>query len=399
MQVSYFETARYQVPPGVPAEWPVPPGAYDPDAGAQAYQGMVDRVQYVEELGFDWVSVSEHHYSPRILTPNTAVSASYIAARSKKIKIAVLGPIVSQSNPVQVAEELAMLDNLAQGRLVVGLLRGTTNEYLTFGLNPEEARERTTEGMELFLKAWTEPQPFGWQGRHFQYRTVSVWPRPLQQPLPPIYSLGTSRESCELAARHHIGLGVSFAPFSVVAKSTRYYREECQHFGWEPTPEQMLYRANILLAETDEEAQELLEKQRKGPAPFPMRAGVRDALLKLDTRNVAGEPRTPARRRRIADLVLWQSRHGRRADQALSRGGRRRRARSCLPEPRRSRYGTADAIARALCREGIAAHPGSLSATMRYSSPSPKRGSRAPSQVLEHWIPAFAGMTTSGAGP
>jgi alkanesulfonate monooxygenase SsuD/methylene tetrahydromethanopterin reductase-like flavin-dependent oxidoreductase (luciferase family) len=232
MQVSYFETARYQVPPGLPAEWPVPPAAYAPDAGAQAYQGMVDRVQYVEELGFDWVSVSEHHYSPRILTPNTAVSASYIAARSKKIRIAVLGPIVSQSNPVQVAEELAMLDNLAQGRLVVGLLRGTTNEYLTFGLNPSEARERTTEGMELFLKAWTEPQPFGWQGRHFQYRTVSVWPRPLQQPLPPIYSLGTSRESCELAARHHIGLGVSFAPFPVVAKSTKYYREECRHYGW-----------------------------------------------------------------------------------------------------------------------------------------------------------------------
>jgi alkanesulfonate monooxygenase SsuD/methylene tetrahydromethanopterin reductase-like flavin-dependent oxidoreductase (luciferase family) len=293
MQVSYFETARYQVPPTVPAEWPVPPAAYDPDAGAQAYRGMVDRMLYVEELGFDWISVSEHHYSPRILTPNTAVSASYIAARSKKIRIAVLGPIVSQSNPVQVAEELAMLDNLAEGRLVVGLLRGTTNEYLTFGLNPAEARERTTEGMELMLKAWTEPQPFGWQGRHFQFRTVSVWPRPLQQPLPPTYSLGTSRESCEFAARHHIGLGVSFAPFEVVAKSTRYYREESARYGWEPTPEQMLYRANILLAETDEEARELIEKQRKGPAPFPMRAGVREALLKLDSRNVAGEARTP----------------------------------------------------------------------------------------------------------
>ena len=55
----------------------------------------------------------------------------------------------------------------------------------------------------------------------------------------------------------------------------------------------MLYRANILLAETDEEAEELLEKQRNGPAPFPMREGVRDALLKLDTRNVAGEARAP----------------------------------------------------------------------------------------------------------
>ena len=67
MQVSFLETARYQVPPKVPAGWPVPPAVYDPDVGAQAYQGMVDRMLYVEELGFDWISVSEHHYSPRIL--------------------------------------------------------------------------------------------------------------------------------------------------------------------------------------------------------------------------------------------------------------------------------------------------------------------------------------------
>jgi alkanesulfonate monooxygenase SsuD/methylene tetrahydromethanopterin reductase-like flavin-dependent oxidoreductase (luciferase family) len=250
-------------------------------------------VRRVEELGFDWVSVSEHHYSPRILTPNTAVSAAFIAARSRKIKIAVLGPIVSQSNPVQVAEELAMLDTLSQGRLIVGLLRGTTNEYLTFDLNPAEARERTTEGMELILKAWTEPQPFGWQGRHFRFRTVSVWPRPLQQPLPPTYSLGTSREACDFAARHKLGLGVSFAPFEIVAKSTRYYREACARWGWQPTPERILYRANILLAETDAEARELIEQQRRAATPFPMRAAVRDALLELDQRNVAGEKRTP----------------------------------------------------------------------------------------------------------
>jgi alkanesulfonate monooxygenase SsuD/methylene tetrahydromethanopterin reductase-like flavin-dependent oxidoreductase (luciferase family) len=293
MQVSYFETARYQAPSNLPAEWPVPPGAYDPDVGAQAYRGMVERVEFVEELGFDWVSLSEHHYSPRILTPNIVVSGSYIAAHAKRIKVALLGPIVSQSNPVQVAEEVAMLDTLSEGRLVFGMLRGTTNEYLTFDLNPDEARERTTEAMELVLKAWTEPQPFGWQGRHFNFRTVSVWPRPLQEPLPPTYSLGTSKESCEFAARHHIGLGVSFAPFPVVAKSTRYYREECARYGWKPTPEQMLYRANILIAETDEEAEALLEEQRNGSPPFPMRAGVRNALLQLDKRNVAGEPRTP----------------------------------------------------------------------------------------------------------
>src|SRR5262245_60334247 len=202
MKVSFFETVRYSAPEALPPEWPVPSGLYDGEAGAEAYRAMVERLAYVEELGFDWVSVSEHHYSPRILTPSPIVSAAFIAAHSKRITIAVLGPIVPLSNPVRVAEELAMVDAMSQGRLVVGLLRGTTNESLTYDLNPGEARERTDEGMELILKAWTEPQPFGWQGRHFQYRTVSIWPRPLQQPHPPTYALGTSREACEFAARH-----------------------------------------------------------------------------------------------------------------------------------------------------------------------------------------------------
>jgi len=221
MKLSYFETARYRAPRPLMPEWPVPSGDYDREAGAEAYRGMIERIRYVEELGFDWVSVSEHHYSPRILTPAPIVSAAFIAAQVKRITIALLGPIVPQSNPVRVAEELAMLDTLAEGRLVVGLLRGTTNEYLTYDLNPAEARERTDEGMELILKAWTESQPFGWQGRHFQYRTISIWPKPLQRPHPPTFALGISRESCDFAARHRLGCGVSYAPFQVVAKATR----------------------------------------------------------------------------------------------------------------------------------------------------------------------------------
>ncbi len=293
MKVSYFETAHYVPPRQLPAQWPVPPDAYDREAGAASYRGMVERLQFVEELGFDWVSVAEHHYSPQRLTPAPIVSAAHLAACSQKIKIAVLGPIVSQSNPVQVAEGLATLDNLMPGRLVVGLLRGITGEYLTYGLNPAEARERTTEATELILKAWTEPQPFGWQGRHFRFRTVAVWPRPLQQPHPPTYALGASRESCELAARHHLGLGVAYGPFEAMGKATRYYRDACAQYGWQPAPEQIIYRANILLAESDAKAQDLLEAARSARNPFPLSAGVRDALMQIDSRNIAGDPRTP----------------------------------------------------------------------------------------------------------
>jgi alkanesulfonate monooxygenase SsuD/methylene tetrahydromethanopterin reductase-like flavin-dependent oxidoreductase (luciferase family) len=290
MKVSFFETVRYLPPEPLVPEWPVPSGAYDREAGAEAYRAMIERLQLVEELGFDWVSVSEHHYSPRILTPNPLLAAAFIAAHVKKLTIAVLGPIVPQSNPVRVAEELAMLDTFCQGRLVVGLLRGTTNEYLTYDLNPTEARGRTDEGMELILKAWTEPQPFAWQGRHFQFRTVSVWPRPLQQPYPKTYALGTSKESCEFAASHRLGCGVSYGNWESTARATRYYREQCARHGWEPEPDDILYRANMIVADTDTEAQELFGKQSK-QAPFPLRAGVRDALSTLDQRNVAGVPR------------------------------------------------------------------------------------------------------------
>ena len=166
-----------------------------------------------------------------------------------------------------------MLDTLAPGRIVVGLLRGTTNEYLSYDLNPKEARERTDEGMELILKAWTEPQPFGWQGRHFQYRTVSIWPRPQHQPHPPTYALGTSAEAGEFAARHRLGLGVSYGTFELMAKATRHYREQCARYGWEPGPDDIIYRANMILGETDDAAEDALSRRDK-QAAFPVRAGV-----------------------------------------------------------------------------------------------------------------------------
>jgi alkanesulfonate monooxygenase SsuD/methylene tetrahydromethanopterin reductase-like flavin-dependent oxidoreductase (luciferase family) len=293
MKVSYFETGRYVPPPDMPREWPVPPANYDPEIGAAAFRGMVERVRFVEELGFDWVSVSEHHYSPRILTPSPVVSAAYLAARLSRIKIALLGPIVPTANPIRIAEELAMLDTLAPGRIVIGLLRGTTQEYLSYDLNPAEARERTDEGMELILKAWTEPQPFGWQGRYFQYRTVAIWPRPQQEPCAAIYALGTSAESGEFAARHHVGLGLSYGSFELMAKAADHYRAACARFGWTPGPDDIIYRANMILAETDEAAEAALERRDKGSL-FPLRSPLREALLAADSsRNIAGEKRPP----------------------------------------------------------------------------------------------------------
>src|ERR687884_289267 len=290
MKVSYFETGRYHAPPEMPREWPVPAGNYDPATGAEAYRAMVERVRFVAKLGFDWISLSEHHYSPRILTPSPPLSAAYLASQVDGIKIALLGPIVPVSNPIRVAEELAMLDTMQPGRFVFGLLRGTTNEYLSYDLNPKEARERTDEGMELILKAWAEPQPFGWQGRYFQYRTVSVWPRPQTQPYPTTYALGVSAEADDFAARHPIRPGVSYGTFALMGQATGYYRKRCAEYGWEPGPDDIIWRANMILAETDEAADAALERRKaQAHAPFPIAPSLRNALIEQDRRNVGGE--------------------------------------------------------------------------------------------------------------
>src|SRR5207245_11300597 len=106
MKVSFLETGRYPVTPETPREWPVPSAAYDPEVGAKAYRGMVERARFVQQLGFDWISLSEHHYSPRILTPSPPLSAAYLASQVDGIKIALLGPIVPLSNPCRAAEAL-----------------------------------------------------------------------------------------------------------------------------------------------------------------------------------------------------------------------------------------------------------------------------------------------------
>lgn len=288
MKVSYFETGRYPVPPGFTREWPVPSAACDPDSSTAAFGGMVERARFVARLGFDWISLSEHHYSPRILTPSPAVAAAWLAARVTDIKIALLGPIVPTSNPIRIAEEFAMLETLAPQRFIFGMLRGTTNEYLSYDLNPGEARERTDEGMELILRAWTEPQPFGWQGRYFQYRTVSLWPRPPQESSP-FYVLGTSGEAGAFAARHRLGLGVSYGNFESMGRATAYYRQQCAQYGWTPGPDDIVYRANMILGETDEAAEKALANRDTQPL-FNVRDALRGPLVDADTtRNIAGQ--------------------------------------------------------------------------------------------------------------
>lgn len=281
MKASFFQRGGYSAPQEIRSTWPIPPARYNPEFGLRSLHHAIEQCELADSLGFDWVSFSEHHYMTTV-APNPALAAAAVATRVRRAKIAMIGHNLTLNNPVRVAEELAMLDTLSDGRLVVGFLRGTPNEFQVYSVNPAESRDLALESMELILRAWTEPVPFSWEGRHFQYRTVAVWPRPVQQPYPRCYVLGGSRDSAEFAARHHLGLGVAYVPFPFLSQLVTYYRERCAAAGWQPTADDILYRGAVCIAKTAEQAQQEATRCVLKNLNMMMRDGVSEAVARLD---------------------------------------------------------------------------------------------------------------------
>lgn len=283
MKLSLFCNTRY-VGPAPSHTWPVPAAEYSDEVAARSMQITLDRAQLADQLGFDWVAVAEHHFAPFSITPNPMVMAGALTQVVKNAKIALLGPDIPILNPVRVAEEFAMLDTMTGGRIIAGFMRGTPNEYVTYNINPEESRGRFGEAVELVRKAWTETQPFGWQGRYYEYRTICIWPRPVQAPHPPMFMSGTSPESGKWAAENQISLGFAVTTLPHAIRSATYYREQCEIAGWTPTPDDFIFRLGVHVADTDEQAiDDLTSAGGKPPPP----GGI--SLMNREVANAVGQ--------------------------------------------------------------------------------------------------------------
>jgi alkanesulfonate monooxygenase SsuD/methylene tetrahydromethanopterin reductase-like flavin-dependent oxidoreductase (luciferase family) len=255
MKVAFLASGAYRGPQPALGVWPVPAVFCDREVAGDSFKETITLCRRAEELGFDWISVSEHHYSAYMMTPNALVLAGALSQVIHRAKIALLGPLVPLNNPVRLAEEVAMLDTLTDGRIVVLFLRGTANEFFTYDTDPAKSRAMIEEGIDLILKAWTEPHPFSWAGEHYKFNTVSVWPRPHQEPHPPVFASGLSSESMAYAAKRRLGIAMSFAPPEAVAALVAQYRAACAKEGWEPTPAQVIYRGHAHVAESDDAAE------------------------------------------------------------------------------------------------------------------------------------------------
>src|SRR5207249_4151965 len=176
-------------------EWPFPNRYFDPEKASALYKTYVESMIHAESCGFDWVGCNEHHFSPYGLMANCNLIGAALVYPTSKIRIAMMGNLVPLNNPIRIAEEYAMLDCMSGGRLIAGLMRGIPHEYIAYNIPPDASWSRQREAIALILKAWTEPEPFGWEGEHFQFRQVSIWPRPLQKPHPPLVVSASSLES------------------------------------------------------------------------------------------------------------------------------------------------------------------------------------------------------------
>ncbi|HEY8267192.1 MAG TPA: LLM class flavin-dependent oxidoreductase [Xanthobacteraceae bacterium] len=229
---------------------------YDPKIGHQLYNRYLDELEFADAMGFDGVCVNEHHQNAYGLMPIPGVMAGALARRTSKGKIAVLGralPLLN--NPLVVAEEFAMLDNITGGRLVAGFVRGIGAEYYSSGVNPAESHERFQEAHDLIVQAWTRPGPFAFEGKYYHFEYVNCWPRPYQQPHPPVWipSQG-SRETIEWAAhpdRKYTYLQ-TFSPVTALARYMQMYRDTAAKYGYQATSEQVGWSIPAYAAETDE---------------------------------------------------------------------------------------------------------------------------------------------------
>jgi alkanesulfonate monooxygenase SsuD/methylene tetrahydromethanopterin reductase-like flavin-dependent oxidoreductase (luciferase family) len=234
----------------------LPNSNFDPVKGHRLYNRYLDELEYGEQLGFDAIAVNEHHQTAYGLMPSPIVTASALARRTKRAKIAILGSALPlREHPLTVAEEHAMIDVISGGRLISGFVRGIGAEYHTFGVNPTFSHDRFHEAHDLIVRAWTEPGPFAFQGRHYNVRYVNLWPRPYQKPHPPIWipSQG-SKETIDWAAhpdRRYTYLQ-TFSPASVVQRYLKMYRDTCKGFGYEAEDRQLGWAVPVYIAETDE---------------------------------------------------------------------------------------------------------------------------------------------------
>jgi alkanesulfonate monooxygenase SsuD/methylene tetrahydromethanopterin reductase-like flavin-dependent oxidoreductase (luciferase family) len=278
MKVFHFTEQPYS--PAWEGEGPlrivIPNKRLDPKLASDLFHRYYDEWQLADELGFD-IMCNEHHSTATCMASTVVVTLSVLARITKRARLLVLGyPLAHRPDPLRAAEELATIDVVSRGRLNMGFVKGVPSEFTPSNANPVAVEERFWESLDFIIKAMTNHDaPFNWESENFHYRQVNIWPRPMQQPHPPIWSTtGSKHNAAQLGRRGYVmaTLGTGYATRPLYDT----YREAYRAAGrGEPPPDRFAYLGLMAVGETEAEARRrgemvasYLRSLPRTPAPF-----------------------------------------------------------------------------------------------------------------------------------
>jgi alkanesulfonate monooxygenase SsuD/methylene tetrahydromethanopterin reductase-like flavin-dependent oxidoreductase (luciferase family) len=239
--------------------WPFTP-YYESDVQVRTYAEHFDAWEEMERLGFDGIGFNEHHGTPygTMNSPNLIAAAA--SQRTKKTKLLILGNLLPIHEPLRLAEEIAMLDNMTNGRIICGVARGIPREYKYFNIPLNESRARFNEAYEIMKKAWTEDR-FTYEGKFHSYNDISILPRPVQKPHPPVWvPIAASKDSIEWAAANDVpitpGSGMGTMAEQAREDIISHYAKCLAERGKKMTPDHISIQINCYVAESKAKAVE-----------------------------------------------------------------------------------------------------------------------------------------------
>jgi len=237
-----------------------PSSNYDPKKGADIYQKRLDEWQAADELGLN-IMLNEHHQTATCTVPAVPLIAAILARITKNARILILGnPLANRRQPTRIAEEMAMIDVISRGRLECGFIRGVPFELSAQNSNPMRMAERLWEAHDIIMKAWTTHDgPFNWEGKYYQHRQINIWPRPYQQPHPPVWITVSSPASCVPLAQRKYVAATFLSGFDGAKAIYAGYRKawtDAGHSG-EANADRLAYLAMCAVGENEAEARRL----------------------------------------------------------------------------------------------------------------------------------------------
>ena len=223
------------------------------------FKRVIEYAIEAEELGYDAVWFAEHHFSNYGYIPNPLLMATKIAAETSKIRVGTAVLVLPFWDPLRVAEDIALTDQLTGGRLEVGVARGYQPfEFRRWGLSMDDARERTDETLAILSKALTG-ESFEFEGKYHAIPETTLYPKPIQKPRPPLWLAATTQESFDIGRRYGLRslTSQSGRPISVLEEawsnfqnSRKKYPDATADFG---------VQGQVVVTPTDDEARGQME--------------------------------------------------------------------------------------------------------------------------------------------